>query len=235
MLDLSTEYMPLASFVAGLSGSLHCLGMCGGLVTASCHGGKDVLRYQVGRLLGYLTLGSVAWVMGYILKGIVPFHWAPLVSGLFMGCLFIYWGIQSYQGKKAEVPLPQVLRKSYHFLFKKFVTPAKGWRSFVIGLISIMLPCGLIYGLIIAALALGNYQQVMISLLFFWLGTLPAMIGAPQLIKKILDPLKRKLPKVYAVIFIVIGVATVSGRLSHLPHETDANDKTIHGEVHRCH
>lgn len=234
MLDLSSEFLPLASFIAGLSGSLHCIGMCGGLVTASCHGGRDVFKYQIGRLLGYSILGSIAWLMGYALKGVVPFQWGPLVSGLFMGILFIYWGIQSFQGKKAEVPLPDFLRKSYHFAFRKFVTKAGSFRSFIVGFISIMLPCGLIYGLIIAALALGNYQQVLISLLFFWLGTLPAMLGAPQIVKKLLDPLKKKLPKVYAVIFIVIGVATVSGRLSHLPSEADV-DRSTNGEVHQCH
>lgn len=236
MLDLSNEFLPVASFVAGLSGSLHCLGMCGGLVTASCNGGKDVLKYQLGRLLGYSVLGSIAWVMGYVLQGIVPFQWGPLISGLFMGGLFIFWGIQSYQGKKAELPLPRVLHRSYHFAFRKFATQASYWRSFIIGLISIMLPCGLIYGLIIAALALGNFEQVMVSLFFFWLGTLPAMLGAPQLVRKILDPLKQKLPKVYAVLFIVIGVVTVSGRLTHhLPEVLSGKAQPLDEKVHQCH
>lgn len=207
--------------------------MCGGLVTASCHGGKDVFKYQVGRLMGYAILGTVAWFLGHALKGIVPFHWGPLLSGLLMGVLFIFWGVQSFQGKKAELPLPKFLRNSYHFAFRNYVSKARSFRSFIIGLISLMLPCGLIYGLIIAAIALGDYKQVMISLLFFWLGTLPAMVGAPQIVKRILDPMKKKLPKVYAILFIVIGVATITGRLNHLP-EVRANH-TSNGEVHRCH
>lgn len=208
--------------------------MCGGLVTASCNGGKDVLKYQAGRLLGYAFLGTMAYSLGYVVKGVVPFTWGPLLSGICLGVLFIYWGVQSFQGKKAELPLPGFLRKTYQYFFKNFVGRAGSYRSFVVGLLSIMLPCGLIYGLIIAALAFGTYEQVMVSLLFFWLGTLPAMIGAPQLIRKLLDPFRRKLPKAYAVLFIVMGVATIAGRLNHLPVNHNV-DRSSDGEIHRCH
>lgn len=232
-MDLSNNILPVASFLAGLSGSLHCLGMCGGLVTASCSGGKDVLKYQVGRLLGYLILGSVAFVFGYVLKGVVTFAWAPLVSGLFLGVLFIYWGIRSFQGKKAEVPLPAFLRKVYQYTFRNYVSKAGYFRSFIVGLISIMLPCGLLYGLMVAALALGDYQHVVISLLFFWMGTLPAMVGAPQFIKKVMEPFRKNLPTAYAVLFIVIGVATIAGRLSAYSPETKS---TTSDKVERhCH
>lgn len=233
-MDLSSEFLPYASFVAGLSGSLHCLGMCGGLVTASCHSEKDVLKYQIGRLLGYMVLGNFAFVLGYVLKGVVSFQWAPLVSGLFMGSLFIYWGVQNFKGKKAEVPLPAFLRKAYQYTFRRFVSNAGSCRSFIIGLISIMLPCGLLYGLMIAALALGEYEDILVSLLFFWMGTLPAMIGAPHLIKRALGPLKKNLPKFYAVIFIVVGVVTIAGRLSDfspLKKASSSSDK----EIHHCH
>lgn len=233
-MDLSSNFLPVASLLAGLSGSLHCLGMCGGLVTASCSGGKDVLKYQVGRLLGYLILGSVAYLFGYVLKGVVTFHWAPLVSGLFLGVLFIFWGVRSFQGKKAEVPLPAFLRKAYQYSFRNFVSKAGYFRSFIVGLISIMLPCGLLYGLMVAALALGSYQQIVISLFFFWLGTLPAMIGAPQLIKKVMEPFRKNLPTAYAVLFIVIGVATIAGRLSAYSPETNSNTNSGKAETH-CH
>lgn len=203
--------------------------MCGGLVTASCNGGRDVLKYQVGRLLGYAFVGTLAFSMGYILKSVIPFDLAPLYSGIFLGFLFIFWGVQSFQGKRVEIPLPPFLRKLYQFFFRNV-----SGKSFFVGLISILLPCGLIYGLIISALAFGSYEQVLISLLFFWLGTLPAMIGAPQLIRKILDPFRRKLPRIYAIVFIVMGIVTIGGRLQHLPTEKSFSH-TTDGAIHRCH
>ncbi len=209
--------------------------MCGGLVTASCSGGNDVLKYQVGRLLGYSILGSVAYLMGYMLKSVVSFTWAPFASGMVMGLLFIYWGIGNLKGKRAELPLPGFLRKSYQYLFRNLVRRAGNFHSFAVGLISIMLPCGLIYGLIITALAMGDYGHMMTSLLFFWVGTLPAMVGAPQLVRKILNPLKTKLPMAYAFTFIIIGIITIAGRLNHLPSSHAEVDRRHDGEVHRCH
>lgn len=207
--------------------------MCGGLVTASCNGGKDILKYQFGRFLGYSLMGSLMWSAGHFVKSVFSLEYASLVTGLLLGCLFIFWGIQSFQGRRAEVPLPAFLGRAYRYLFRNFAAKAGTYRSLVVGLISIMLPCGLVYGLIIAAIALGTYEQVLISLLFFWLGTLPAMVGAPQLVKKILQPMKARLPKVYAVLFIVIGVSTIAGRFQNfnLVKAEPASTKT----VRHCH
>ena len=234
MPDLSSDFLPYASLVAGLAGSLHCVGMCGGLVIASCDGGRDVFKYQAGRLLGYLIMGSVAFLFGYAIKGLVSFQYAPVISGFFLGILFIYWGVRSINGQRAELPLPGFVRKVYQYFYRNLVARAGSYRSFVVGLISILLPCGLIYGLILSALAMGEYQDIVVSLFFFWLGTLPAMMGAPQLIKKILHPLRRKLPKAYALIFIFIGVLTIVGRLNHLPLKAEV-DRTKDSGIHRCH
>jgi hypothetical protein len=48
---------------------------------------------------------------------------------------------------------------------------------------------------------------------FFWLGTLPSMVLAPRIVQQVLRPLKAKLPKVYAVSLILIGVMTISFRV----------------------
>ena len=91
-LSEAKSYLPWVSFIAGLGGSLHCMGMCGGLVTATCDKSNDVFRYQIGRLLGYLTLGCLAGFVGNYLN-VKNVH--PLVSILpafFIGILFIFWG-----------------------------------------------------------------------------------------------------------------------------------------------
>lgn len=234
-MDLSSDFIPFASFIAGLTGSLHCVGMCGGLVTASCNGGKDILKYQLGRLLGYSLLGALAYLVGDAVKSVLPTRLIPLISGLLLGILFIYWGIQSYRGKKAELPLPKFLHNSYRYLFRNFAGKAGSSRSFIVGLISLMLPCGLVYGVAIAATALGEFYQVILSLSFFWLGTLPAMIGAPQIIRKILNPFRARLPKIYAAVFIVVGVATIAGRLNMISPAISETQSPGEAKIHHCH
>ena len=136
-------YLPWVSFVAGVGGSLHCVGMCGGLVTASCEKSHDVFRYQVGRLLGYLLLGAFAGVLGSFLNFGSLTGYYSLIPALSIGLLFIYWGVQNLRGKKAELPVPKFFSKLYTKLWMKLVHKNQNLtKAFFTGLISIMLPCG---------------------------------------------------------------------------------------------
>ena len=217
-----------------MSGSLHCVGMCGGLVTASCSHKTDIMKYQFGRLLGYLFLGLVAGTIG---QGIAPVFDSKLITfitSMFMGGLFIYWGVTSFSGKKTELPMPKFLSRIYQKLWIKFIRDNKSvTRSFFIGSLSIMLPCGLLYGVVITTFAMGNFTNSLFSMLFFWLGTLPAMIVAPAVIQKLLAPLKTRLPKFYAIGLILIGLATIYSRMpAHHSHHSQLHSSD---KEHRCH
>jgi sulfite exporter TauE/SafE len=61
------------AFAAGLAGSFHCIGMCGGIVAAISLKDKDnalrarlqsQLFYNTGRILTYTALGAVAGLIG---------------------------------------------------------------------------------------------------------------------------------------------------------------------------
>ena len=86
------------------------------------------------------------------------------------------------------------------------------------GLISILLPCGLLYGIVISTLALDNQFLAMSSMFFFWLGTVPSMMLAPNLFHKILSPIKSKLPKAFGVSLVLIGIMTISFRMIKVYH-----------------
>lgn len=215
------HFFPLVALLAGLSGSFHCLGMCGGLVAASCQNRKNIFEYQFGRLIGYLILGWFSGLFGPLLHfKDLPSHYM-LFPGAMMGILFIYWGIRELHIFKFnfQVALPLRLEKIYFHLWSsnqkiKSRTP----RSFLTGLISIFLPCGLLYSMALAAALLGNPIYSAISLFSFWLGTLPAMALAPQLLNKFLTPLKINLPRAYAIGLIGLGLMTVGSRAYQLTH-----------------
>jgi hypothetical protein len=213
------NFIPWVSFIAGLGGSLHCVGMCGGLVTATCEKNNDVFRYQIGRLLGYLLLGLLGGLLGSLLNfKFLPFYFT-LIPAVIIGGLFIFWGIKNYQGKKAELPIPKFLGKVYSSLWYQFVHQNFGiTKSFITGLISILLPCGLLYGIVISTFAMDNQIHAMTSMFFFWLGTVPSMVMAPSLVHKFLRPLKKSLPKAFGISLVLIGIITISFRMIKVYH-----------------
>lgn len=229
------HFFPWVSFLAGLGGSLHCVGMCGGLVTASCDKSKDVFRYQFGRLLGYLFLGLFAGYIGSLLKFESKSPLITVIPGIILGLLFLFWGIQSWRGKKAELPMPAFMGKFYTMLWKKTVYKNVSFsKAFFTGLISIFLPCGLLYGIVLGGMALQHPLMALISMFFFWLGTVPSMVLAPQVFQKILHPIQSKLPKTYALSLITIGLLTVSFRLIKF-NELQAKTTTTSPVIRSCH
>lgn len=188
--------------------------MCGGLVTASCDKSNDIIRYQLGRLLGYLSLGLFAGFLGSLIKFENASPLVTIIPGLTIGLLFLFWGIQNWQGKKAELPMPKFMSTFYSFLWKKLVYKNMNFsKSFFTGLISIFLPCGLLYGIVFGGVAVQHPLMALTSMFFFWLGTTPSMMLAPHVLKKVLSPLRSKLPKTYGATLILIGVITVSFRM----------------------
>ncbi len=200
--------------------------MCGGLVTASCDKNKDIVRYQLGRLLGYLLIGAFAGYLGSLIKFENASPFVSILPGMTIGLLFLFWGIQNLRGKKAELPMPKFMGKFYSFLWRKLVFKNVSFsKSFFTGLISIFLPCGLLYGVALGTMALQHPLLALSSMFFFWLGTVPSMVIAPSIFQKILAPLKSKLPKTYAISLILIGVVTVSFRAIKY-HEIQSNSAT---------
>jgi sulfite exporter TauE/SafE len=227
------HFLPWVSFVAGIGGSLHCVAMCGGLVSATCSKSSDIRYYQIGRLMGYLGLGAFAGYLGSFLKFENTSPLFTLIPGISIGVLFMFWGIKNLKGKKAELPMPKFMGKFYGVLWKNLVYKNINFsKSFLTGLISIFLPCGLLYGIILASVSLQHPLLSLISMLFFWLGTLPSMIIAPSIIQKFLTPLQVKLPKTYASSLILIGILTITVRVVNLnkSHANHAGPATLQKE-----
>lgn len=228
-----SKLIPWVAFITGLGGSLHCVGMCGGLVTASCHNRKDIFRYQVGRLFSYLSLGLIGGSLGSFLN-FRSFH--PLINFLpsfFIGALFIFWGIQSLRGQKSFHLAPRFLSRAYQRIWQRFVFHNRSsFKPFLIGSLSILLPCGFLYSIVLGTIATQSAAGALLGMFFFWLGTLPSMLLAPGIIQRLLQPFRAKRPQLYALCLVLIGVGTIGIRaknhfqLKH-PHSEEAH--------HSCH
>jgi sulfite exporter TauE/SafE len=206
--------IPWIAFVAGLGGSLHCVGMCGGLVTACTSTRKSVVGYQIGRLFGYALLGLLAGLFGQFFNYQLFHPLMGILPAVTIGLVLIWWGVAAFKGRKAEVPLPNLFNKVYQKAWTS-VVPKLGpeAKATGVGFFSIFLPCGLLYAIVLTVAAFQNPLKGAMALAFFWLGTVPAMGLAPELMKKVIGNLFGKRPKIAGMSFILIGLVTISWRV----------------------
>lgn len=153
----------------GFLGSAHCLGMCGGFVTALARGPqfrRHQVNYQVGRLLGYAFLGAVLGVVGMTLKDLWP-AWGQKLALIMAGAVMIALGCGLHL--KAP-PLGRLLP-----WLGRLTRSRSREGSVLLGMVTSLLPCGLLYAAYARAAAASNPVEGGLLMATFWLGTVPAL------------------------------------------------------------
>ncbi len=218
----------LAVLVASLLGSLHCAGMCGGLVTV--YAGADATRglargrahlfYNAGRLVTYVLLGAAAGGIGAALDLAGSLGGLQRVAIPVAGVLILAWGLWSLLQvlglKLPRVPLPRVLQRTLGRGMASVTERPPVVRAAAIGLLTGFLPCGWLYAFVITAAGTGHALAGAAVMAVFWLGTLPMMVAVGVGIQALAGPLRRHVPALCAVFLMIIGLLTVMGRL-HVP------------------
>ena len=175
----------LALFLIGLLGGTHCIGMCGGIVSALSMGGPSRfvlhLAYNSGRITSYAVAGGIAGALGGLsltLSDQLPVRIALYtLANLMLVALGLYLiGITQTLafterfGKRLWVHL-QPLSKRY--------LPARSVaQAFPLGLLWGWLPCGLVYSALATALTSGSALHGAGLMLAFGAGTLPNLLLA---------------------------------------------------------
>ncbi|MCP4914700.1 MAG: sulfite exporter TauE/SafE family protein [Oligoflexia bacterium] len=197
----------------GVTGSLHCVGMCGGLVMASTHNMKSNGLYQFGRLLGYLILGFFAGAIGSYIKDFLGEKLSLVLPAVAIGLLFISYSLKSFN-LQLPIRLPKAFKiNTQGVLSRAMFLKSAYMKSFSVGFLSMLLPCGLLYGVAMAVGALQSPYLGMLAMSFFWLGTLPGLAFAPSIIKKVFKPIAIKYPRSTSLVFLSIGILTITVRI----------------------
>jgi sulfite exporter TauE/SafE len=207
--------LPWITFLVGLAGSVHCIGMCGGLASGCTTQKNGNLFYQLGRLISYSLLGLFSGLVGSFLLFKGDSFLTTLLPAISIGLIMVFWGLKPWL-PTLKLSLPAPLRKVHSRLWIKYLGPkyrGNAWSTFMVGSLSIFLPCGLLYGVVLALASFHHPLMGMISMLTFGLGTLPAMSFAPEIIKKIISPLKTKMPFMFSFLLIGFGVGTIGFRI----------------------
>ncbi len=172
-------------FVAGLLASMHCLGMCGPIVLAYSVTGKNGREkgsagawelhaaYNGGRIFSYAILGALAGLAGLTFSSLnVVTEIVAIVAGIIM----LLAGLSMF----GLLPLPtqllpenasSVLRQLHRALLLKRTIVSK----FSLGLLTPLLPCGILYAMIAKAATVGSVAGGAFTLAVFGAGMAPAL------------------------------------------------------------
>ncbi len=230
-MTLATSLGPIV--IASLLGSLHCVGMCGGLVSfyAGSGAGARATRwaphaaYHLTRLAAYMLLGASAGQLGAALDVVGGRFGLAGLGALSAGAAILGWGVLSILGRQGRPRLLQPGRapsgppKLWRRLESYLATLAHRarqrpplWRASVLGVSSALLPCGWLYAFAVLAAGTGSAGRGALLLAAFWSGTVPALLGLGLGIERISQTLRAFVPRLSAVLLILVGIFNVASR-----------------------
>jgi sulfite exporter TauE/SafE len=236
--------------ISSILGSLHCVGMCGSLVALCCVSGSanenritrilSETAYHVMRLTSYLILGYLAGAIGKATHQIINIAGFQRGFGIIAGTLLILWGFRdigvlSYISDKFNsISGIQYALGSRIMSIGIFQYPLKSKgisRGAFVGLMSGLLPCGWLYAYVITAAGTQNPVSGIWIMGFFWAGTVPSLFIFARVLKKLDNLWLKRIPKLTAIMIIVLGLLAISGRLAMIQD----NDLKNTGESASCH
>ena len=190
---MSVEVTLASAVLVGLFGSVHCLGMCGGIVSvlslgaapAATAGARPPLgmlfAYNAGRVASYTAAGVIAGALGASLGGLlepaVAKRLAMTVSALFLLALGLYvggwWPVLTHLERAGAR-----IWRHIEPLGRRFVPVRSHAQAVALGMVWGWLPCGLVYTALAWSLASGDAWRGGALMLAFGIGTLPALLAA---------------------------------------------------------
>jgi sulfite exporter TauE/SafE len=166
--------MTAAAFILGLTGSLHCMAMCGMLALHAGRTALNSLLYHAGRILTYMLLGGFAAAIGRLVLLADWMGWFSIVLGI--GVLIIL--IVRSAGTWLSVRMGSMLGKINRHIGVLLRRPT-GMASCVVGLLNGLLPCGWVYAAMVLAMVQPDCWQSVTVMMVFGLGTVPALLILP--------------------------------------------------------
>jgi len=187
-----------AAFNMGFLGSLHCVGMCGGIISMLSLGlAQDIqtkpktrlgylLAYNSGRILSYMLAGVLLALFGQALLAFLP---NPQETGRYFAIIFmVLLGMYIANWWRGLVYLEKAGSHLWQYvepLGRRFL-PVKNYpQAFLVGSVWGWLPCGMVYAALALTLAVADPVQGAVVMLAFGLGTLPMLLLMGTLAAKV--------------------------------------------------
>ena len=188
-MDALFQFSLAAAFLAGLAGGVHCAAMCGpliGIACGSCSRARSgewlrhALAYNAGRIMTYMIAGMVTGAIGaagLALRG------APMTQQAVLAVMsFSLILLAAYVAGFA--PFVHRFEQAGAAIWRhagpragRFLPVNTPGRAFGLGLVFGWLPCGMVYVVLISALATADPLHGAMVMAAFGLGTLPNVLA----------------------------------------------------------
>ncbi len=189
---MPTDVTLVSAFLLGLLGSVHCLGMCGGIVGALTLGLKaDVRRsprallpylifYNAGRIVSYAAAGALLGLASAHVLALVPAATARLSAAILSGGFMIALGLYLAGWWPGLSLLERAGGKLWRYIEprgRRFLPVDHPVKAGLLGLVWGWLPCGMVYAALAWSLTAGSAARGALVMVAFGLGTLPMLLA----------------------------------------------------------
>lgn len=190
----------ITPFTIGLIGSMHCIGMCGPIAIALPIRNKTGFNrmlgiglYNLGRLSTYALIGTIFGILGksFYLAGIQRQVSVTLGLVILLSLLLPY----SFSQKNKVLAWWNRIFRNFYNEIGGLLKKGSFVSLFVIGIINGFLPCGLVYLALAGALAQTEIIDGSLFMVFFGLGTVPAMYSIAWVSKYITVKARNRIRK----------------------------------------
>ena len=181
------ELSVFSAFLVGLLGGTHCVGMCGGITAALSLQLPSTgrlwpyyLTYNLGRIASYSVAGIIAGALGasaLLLQELLPVQQALFVLANFMLIALGLYLAGIWRFVTVFERIGSVLWTRVQPLMKRWLPIHNLPGALVVGALWGWLPCGLVYSVLVTALASSSALTGGMLMLAFGLGTLSNLLA----------------------------------------------------------
>jgi len=175
-------------FIAGIAGSIHCLGMCSpiAVMLSNFKGSKSrhLILYNLGRIFTYGFLGVIAGMLGgRFHQQFESYNFLHVIASVLFGVILIAIGIKMFFNFQVRnIAFLSPISELFTQLINQSARSASIFGSLLTGIFNGFIPCPMIYAFLIKASSMFNPINGMEIMIVMGLGTFPGMFLFGRLI-----------------------------------------------------
>jgi len=204
----NASYMVL--FVVGMLTSIHCVGMCGGIMLTQSLSKNSILNerqnkfktlmpsilYNAGRITSYTIIGGIVGALGSVLSlSLNVKAGLQIFAGIFMVIMGLNMaGLSIFRKFNIKLPWSSCKIKN------------KPKAPFLVGMLNGVMPCGPLQTMQLYALGTGSALTGALSMFIFSLGTVPLMLVFGAISGFLSKGYTKQLLKFSGFLVIILGI-----------------------------